>query len=112
MIKKRKCSLVLLCLTVCLIVSFCLIVYLSSFSSIDSNDAELEAKYSEYFPTTGNLSNIIYLEVYYEALCPDSQTFINNQLDKLLRNNINKHLFQKYVRVDLIPFGKANVNFG
>jgi len=115
MVRKRKCSLVLVCLIICLLISFSLIIYFSStYTSDHSNDQldkELEVEYSKYFTNTGNTSNFIHLEVFYEALCPDSQTFINNQLDKLLRNNRNKYAFQKYVRIDLIPFGKAYVKF-
>jgi uncharacterized protein YpmB len=112
MVKKRKCStrsLILICLSICVLVSFSLIVYLSyaNHSNAKSDDDDI-AEYSKYFSTSNN-ANIIHLEVYYEALCPDSQTFLKSQLEKLLGNNRNKGIFQERVKIDLIPFGKANV---
>ncbi len=113
MVKKRKCStrsLILICLSICVLVSFSLIVYLSyvNHSNGKSDDDDDIAEYSKYFSASNN-ANFIHLEVFYEALCPDSQTFLLNQLEKLLRNNRNKAIFQKRVKIELVPFGKANV---
>ena len=44
------------------------------------------------------------LVVNYEALCPDSVRFINNQLSKAVLN------FKNEINVSLIPFGIADVS--
>jgi len=45
------------------------------------------------------------LSIYYESICPDSRRFVLNQLvpayDKL----------SKYLDIDLVPFGNANVSY-
>lgn len=114
--KKSKRALILLFLLICLLFSLCLFVYLSSLQDVVLNEVKTwsnqNSQYSQYFLASNNHKNtsrIIHLEVYYESLCSDSQTFINNQLDELLRKNNQKPQFQKHVRINLIPFGKADV---
>lgn len=43
--------------------------------------------------------------VYYEALCPDSQAFITNQLYPVMQSPLAKN-----VALKLVPFGKSNVS--
>jgi len=43
------------------------------------------------------------VSVYYEALCPDSQAFITNQLYPAMKSPIGR-----FVDLKLIPFGKSN----
>ena len=45
------------------------------------------------------------LSVYYESLCPDSVDFITGQLSKAF-SEVNE-----LMEIELIPFGKAKVNF-
>lgn len=45
----------------------------------------------------------INIHVYYESQCPDSQLFINNQIDRALEK------FSSLVNFILVPFGSANV---
>ncbi|XP_044259094.1 uncharacterized protein LOC123007737 [Tribolium madens] len=43
------------------------------------------------------------VSLYYETLCPDSMRFITTQLHPSYQN------FEKYLTLDLVPFGKARV---
>ena len=114
MIKKRKrykSVHILLCLTLCLIFSFCLFIYLSSLtSSVPMSDLDSNSEYSKYFLASKNKNKSICLDIYYESLCPDSQSFITNQLDDILRKYKQKPLFHELVEINLIPFGKADVS--
>ncbi|KAM3962030.1 gamma-interferon-inducible lysosomal thiol reductase [Aphomia sociella] len=49
----------------------------------------------------------VYLSVYYESKCPDSRSFILQQLQPAMK------LLHKYILLNLIPFGKArSINNG
>lgn len=45
------------------------------------------------------------LEIYYEALCPDSYGFIRNDFA-----SVYGRLGDKFIDVELIPYGKATVS--
>ena len=50
------------------------------------------------------LSNdTLYLNVYYESLCPDSARFINTQLSSAFTQ------VRDILNITFVPFGKANV---
>ena len=52
------------------------------------------------------LSNdTLYLDVYYESLCPDSARFINTQLSNAFNS------IKSILNIKLVPFGKANVSY-
>lgn len=54
-------------------------------------------------PLSENASQKIHVAVYYEALCPDSRSFVLKQLDPTYRKlSIN-------MEVELVPYGKAKV---
>lgn len=59
-------------------------------------------KFSSFTHNSKN-SNILNISVYYEAKCPDSAEFFNNQLSKLTEKTF------KNVYINLVPFGKASV---
>ncbi len=121
---------------VCLIFIFsCILSYFNSWSS-SSDGPSLSKydllKYEKYVKNNKENTNdkIAVLDIYYEALCPDSKNFINNQLALLIGSDGNtKNVFKKhrdeedldtsllatskdtFLKVNLIPFGKANVSY-
>ena len=44
------------------------------------------------------------IDVYYETLCPDSKRFLINQVPTILNE------FGSKIKINLVPFGKANVS--
>ncbi|CAH1970013.1 unnamed protein product [Acanthoscelides obtectus] len=57
--------------------------------------------YEPYLPEPDNAIERVRVEVYYEALCPDSKYFIIYQLLTVFEE------FQNHIILDLIPYGKA-----
>lgn len=55
--------------------------------------------------TDPNLLQRVKVSVYYEALCPDSKFFIKYQLLPVYEE------FQDNIILDLVPYGKAQVNY-
>lgn len=51
----------------------------------------------------GLLEEKVKVSVYYEALCPDSKFFVTYQLLPVYED------FQKFINLDLVPYGKAQV---
>ncbi|XP_073998979.1 GILT-like protein 1 [Rhodnius prolixus] len=48
------------------------------------------------------IAPLLLLTVYYECLCPDSRSFITDQLHPVMEKLSN------YLKIDLIPYGKAS----
>lgn len=79
-----------------LLVIAVLIIY-KTFQHYGMSEKDLE--------TDPNLSQKVKISVYYEALCPDSKFFIKYQLLPVFEE------FYEHIVLDLVPYGKAQVNF-
>jgi hypothetical protein len=52
------------------------------------------------------------IDVYFEALCPDSKRFLLNQVPTIIDEfgkTVNGSYESSQIEINLIPFGKANV---
>lgn len=66
----------------------------------------MRLKFFFLFLLIGNcISKEIEIHILYEALCPDCVQFITKQLHP------HFHILDPYIKLNLIPFGKAEVNF-
>jgi hypothetical protein len=53
------------------------------------------------------------LDVYFEALCPDSKRLLVNQVPTIITEFgkiVNGSYESNQIKINLVPFGKANVN--
>lgn len=78
-----------------LLVIVALIIY-KTFRHYGMSEKDLEIE--------SNVSEKVKISVYYEALCPDSKFFIKYQLLPVYEE------FNEHIILDLVPYGKAQVN--
>ena len=59
--------------------------------------------FAESMSSSGLMDGKVYINLYYESKCPDSQRFINNQIDRALEK------FPGLINFSFVPYGFVNV---